>query len=143
MLGVYLCEVKGLQPFIFESGKLKEIVGASELLAALTDAGDGAPALLDEVLRIVGSRALQFMRRAGGAVYTASADLAALARFRQLWALALRVNLPGVEIVQGYGEDEDFSQAMNLARQQLQTSRAQPVRGRSDARQTCGRDPRV
>jgi hypothetical protein len=97
MDAVYLFEAKGLQPYILEGGKLRDAVGASELVDRLCRSAGGD--LLDDVLAAagVGSGAVEFSRRAGGAFEMHAADRELLVRFRQLWQLAVQHYAPGLE----------------------------------------------
>ena len=96
---VYLFEAKGLQPYILDGGKLRDAVGASELVDSLsrTDGGDLlAVALAACGIADDGSR-VKFSRRASAAFEMHAEDRELLIRFRQLWQLALGQYAPGLE----------------------------------------------
>lgn len=118
---VYAClfEAKSIQDYILRSGRLRHVVGASELLDALT------PGLLDAVIDGLGvdAKALRFSRRAGGAVYLFTDSAEARDAFRDLWALAVRQYAPGLEFVLATGEGENDYAAYQKARVALQGAR--------------------
>jgi hypothetical protein len=92
----YLFEAKGVQRWLFDSGPLRDLIGASDLVAGLTASdGDG---LLSDVLAAVGLNPnARFSRRAGGAFCVHWSDRRELERFRALWRLAVALNCPGLE----------------------------------------------
>jgi len=62
-------ELNSIQAYLFSSGRLRDVAGASELLDQMTD-GDGN--LLGNVLNALGmddDKPIRFSRRAGGAIY--------------------------------------------------------------------------
>src|SRR6266446_2330870 len=63
----YLFEAKGIQRYILDSGPLRDLVGASDLVAGLASSDEND--LIAEVLRALGVHAegVNFSRRAGGA----------------------------------------------------------------------------
>lgn len=90
----YLFEAKGIQRYIMDSGRLADLVGASEMIADLCSS-DGDD-LLAEVLLASGSPDLKPSRRAGGSLCLHSDDMAALNRVRALWRLAIGLRVPGM-----------------------------------------------
>ena len=90
MNAVYLYEAGGIQGYILEGGKLRDMVGASERVDSLArwDNG-GAGGLLAEVLKVCNlDCSPEVSRCAGGAltVHFKSGD--DLDRFRSIWTLA-------------------------------------------------------
>lgn len=102
----YLFEAKGIQRWILQGGRLRDIVAASNLLAraATSEKND----FLQPVLARAGFTPV-FSRRAGGAFmlhYNASEPnvAAAFERFRALWRLVFMQIAPGLEFVESFGE---------------------------------------
>lgn len=114
-----LFEAKSIQDYILRSGRLRHVVGASELLDALT------PHLLDAVIDALGvdAQALRFSRRAGGAVYLFTDAAEVRDAFRDLWALAVRQYAPGLEFILATAEDADDYAAYQKASKALQGAR--------------------
>lgn len=115
-----LFEAKSIQDYILRSGRLRHVVGASELLDALT------LGLLDAVLGALGhedGQRLRFSRRAGGAVYLFTDSAEARDAFRDLWALAVRQYAPGLEFILATAEGADDYAAYQKASAALQGAR--------------------
>jgi hypothetical protein len=97
---IYTFEAKSIQPYIFESSKLRDMVGASEQIENLTI----THGLLDKVLQALNLQSIKFSRKAGGA-FIAILDTQELAKkLRDLWTFTIRYSLPGLEFVQGLQE---------------------------------------
>ncbi len=96
-------ELNSIQSYLFSSGRLRDVAGASELLDQMTD-GDGN--LLDNVLNALGmdKKTMEFSRRAGGAIYAFCNDRDELMRFLRLWTLAVQQWAPGIDFSLGVGE---------------------------------------
>jgi hypothetical protein len=111
----YLFEAKGIQRYIFDSGPLRDLVGASDLVAELArssgsdarerDRVQAASELVRETKDLIG-KVLEvlgigdedrFSRRAGGAFCAHATDRQTLDRTRALWRLAVGVRCPGLE----------------------------------------------
>lgn len=87
----YLFEASSIQSYIFQTSRLKEIIGASELIASLTDT------LLPTTLNALGiSNQIRFSRCAGGAFYAFSEDQQAIERLYAVWTLLLQQYAPGL-----------------------------------------------
>lgn len=105
----YLFEAKGIQRYVLDSGPLRDLIGASDLIAGLAARPpDGKPPqpahdLVGQViaalnLRQTGSAdSVRFSRRAGGAFCVHAGDAATLDRMRALWRLAVGLRCPGLE----------------------------------------------
>jgi hypothetical protein len=91
----YMFEAKGIQRYIFVSGKLRDVVGASELVAGLASSDSGEA---DEIGSFWSEQA-SFSRRAGGAFCIHSEDKNALVLLRAKWRHYILTNLPGLEFV--------------------------------------------
>lgn len=92
----YLFEAKGVQRWLFDSGPLRDLVGASDLVAGLAASDDDD--LVRQVLEAAGAPSgASFSRRAGGAFVLHVADKTQRDRFRALWRLAVGLRCPGLE----------------------------------------------
>ena len=91
----YLFEARSIQPFLFASGRLADMVAGSDLLDEL------ARGILDQALRACGvdPDTLPAPRRAGGALYLVFEDKDTARRFRALWRTLVVQILPGIEQV--------------------------------------------
>lgn len=125
----YAClfEAKSIQEYILRSGRLRHVVGASELLDALTAGSDGAQgSLLDDVLVALGcdrDQHLRLSRAAGGAVYLFTDDKHRRDAFRDLWSLAVRQYAPGLEFALATGQGASDYAAYQQAQAALGAAR--------------------
>nr|WP_294553883.1 hypothetical protein [uncultured Rhodopila sp.] len=103
MYHAYLFEAKGIQRWILEGGRLRDIATASNLLATCfrSDNND----LLAPALAAAGPGDT-FSRRAGGAfmLHYREDQQDRLDRFRALWRLIFMQTLPGLEFVESFGQ---------------------------------------
>ncbi|MCV6589875.1 MAG: hypothetical protein OIF57_12755, partial [Marinobacterium sp.] len=121
----YLFEARSVQRFLFEGGKLADMVAASDMLNALCDGP------LDAVIRAAGlseasspaKNHICFSRRAGGAVFALFACEEEARRFQALWSLYVQQQFPGLETVQCCKTDETEAQALQLAIEGLRAAR--------------------
>lgn len=116
-------EARGIQAYIFDSGKMKEMVGASELVKELCERD------LDTVIDHLGleriipkskddskkiatmtSKQIFFSRRSGGVFTAIFADEAIRDRFLSIWSLFVTRLAPGLETVCAVSESEDFKE---------------------------------
>ncbi len=117
MIHALIFELDSIQSYLFSSGRLRDVAGASEMIDQLTE-GEGS--LLDQVIDAVGGKGkLDFPRRAGGAVYAFSDDEALLHAFLDLWTLAVQQWAPGIAFSLGIGKGERYLQAFDEARANL------------------------
>lgn len=93
-------EAKGIQRYIFASGKLRDVVGASDLVAGLANSDGGKPESPepDEISKFWNDAA-SFSRRAGGAFCIHSGDKDPLVELRAKWRHFILTQLPGLEFV--------------------------------------------
>lgn len=118
---VYAFELRGIQGFLFNTGRLKDMIQASELI----DYVFSSP--LDAALTIVGVNPEEAQpRRAGGAAYLALDSHAQAQRLRDIWSLFVLQLLPGIELVDAIAEGDSVRAAVKAALDQLQVSRNQP-----------------
>jgi hypothetical protein len=101
----YLFEAKGIQRYIFDSGRLADVVGGSDLISGLcaSDEEDALVSLVGHVFK--DQDGPDFSRRAGGAFCMHHADVSCLRRFQRLWRLWVGVNLPGLEFSDAVAEN--------------------------------------
>ena len=119
---VYAFELRGIQGYLFNTGRLKDMIQASELI----DCVCGRP--LDEALRAVKADPAEPQpRRAGGAAYLALDSKAQSQQLRDLWNMVIRQLLPGIELVDVIAEGNSVSDAIKNALAQLQAARNQPA----------------
>lgn len=116
-------EARSIQSYIFDSGKMKEMVGASELIKQLC-AAELEEAIkklgLDEIkpddeaisnLSCMENNQVFFPRRSGGAFSALFADKAYRDRFLGVWSMCVNTFVPGLEVVYAVadGDDEDVN----------------------------------
>jgi hypothetical protein len=114
----YLFQAKGIQRYILEGGKLKDMVGASELISSLcrSDRRD----LLEKVLNAASfPEPRRLSRRAGGAfmLHYDERQAVAFERFRTLWRLTVAMTAPGVEFNEAFGQGAGFLDARKSVRE--------------------------
>lgn len=114
----YLFETRGIQRFLFASGKLRDMLGGSELLDYLCAEGG----LLDQTLKAL-ALAPQSPRRAGGAFYLLFSNAEDAQRMRNCWRLACAGWLPGVEQVDALCSAPTARQAIAAGLSQLHEAR--------------------
>ena len=90
----YLFESKGIQKYILDSGRLKDLIGASDLVASISRSNKGD--LISDVLSISPVGDVRFSRRSGGSFCMHSDNREDLDRFRALWRLAVGLIAPGM-----------------------------------------------
>jgi hypothetical protein len=119
---IYAFELRGIQGYLFNTGRLKDMIQASELIDYIC----GRP--LDEALILVGTDPAEPQpRRAGGAAYLTFSSEGPALRLRDVWNLVVRQLLPGIELVDTVAQGNTVKDAVKQALSQLQTARNQPV----------------
>ncbi|WKN24023.1 Cas10/Cmr2 second palm domain-containing protein [Azotobacter vinelandii] len=114
----YLFETRGIQRFLFASGKLRDMLGGSELLDYLC-----APkGLLDQTLEALGLSP-EAPRRAGAAFYLLFQRQEEAQRLQAAWRLACARWLPGVERVDALTEGNSAREAIRSGLEQLRQAR--------------------
>jgi hypothetical protein len=110
----YMFEAKGIQRYIFASGKLRDVVGASDLVAGLarSEGCDRIGALIDKLELTLKT---EFSRQAGGAFCLHSSDIEDLHIIRSHWRLYVLRALPGLEFTEGFGAGDSQISAMQDA----------------------------
>lgn len=137
MKSAYLFETRGIQRFLFATGKLKDMLEGSELIDYIcADYG-----LLDEALaslRLIDK--VSSPRKAGGVFYLVFNELADAKRFQTTWRLVMSQWLPTLEQVDVVTQAPSAKEAINdgirqLAKQRnilsLELPNASPITERS------------
>lgn len=138
MVYAYLFEAKGIQSYLFRSGKLKDVVAASERLDRLVD--DHDESVLAQVLQAAGLSHdlldqsagqhgvdIHFTRCKGGAFYCYATHRAPLVQLRQLWTLTLQQLFPSLEFADALSSGETLAAAMAQGHPLLAASRNAPT----------------
>jgi hypothetical protein len=125
----YMFEAKGVQRYIFASGKLRDVVGASDLVAGLANS-EGHDEIRGLIDKLGFNDKTEFSRRAGGAFCLHSPCLETLQTIRSHWRLYVMRNLPGLEFTEGFGEDSSDDQ---IAAMQDAFSKSSGIRSNSVA----------
>ena len=153
MVYVYLFEAKGIQSYLFRSGKLKDVVAASERLDRLVD--DHSNSVLTQVLDTAGLKhdlfesehgsedVIHFTRCKGGAFYSYAATREPLLRLRQLWTLTLQQLFPSLEFADALCAGENLGKAMEQGHPLLSASRNAPSIKFPIATAICDHYPRT
>ena len=123
----YLFECKGIQRYIFGSGRLRQVIGASDLIAGIARS-DGKD-VLGHVLDAVGMSNPEMSRRAGASFCAHAGTSDELARFRRLWRIVAGVAYPGLE----FSDVEPVSAPTDLEAAQLAYSSLTASRENSTA----------
>lgn len=144
----YLFEAKSIQGYLFHSGKLKDVISASERLDRLIDSGlDDYGNTISSVLSHVVSAAnltsdihldysndttpeeeasIRFLRCKGGAFYCYSSEKKAVQRLRSLWTLTLNQLFPSLEYIDALTEADSLQDGIDEAFKELAASRNKP-----------------
>lgn len=116
MIFCYLFELKSIQKYIFNSGKLRDVIASSERFAALLDEplhNDEPASVLLTVLQqldvehnliepnatLTAERGFYIVRANGGALQILCRDKSLLIQFRALWTLTVSQLFPGINFV--------------------------------------------
>ncbi len=139
MIYCYLFEAKSIQQYLFRSGKLKDVIAASERLDNLIDSEQGS--VLNQVLLTAGldsdllaldkcnadENSIHFLRCKGGAFYSYSESEAPLLALRSLWTLTIQQLFPSLEFTDALSEATSLAEAMDSAHKQLAFDRNNPT----------------
>lgn len=120
LIYTYIFEAKSIQQYIFDTHKLRDIIGASEIIESLCSE------LLDDVLKelkLTEDINILFARRAGGAIIALFEDIEMRENFRILWTLSVRQFSPGLSFADALGKNEDVVESVNSARKQMTAQR--------------------
>ena len=138
MIFSYLFEVKSIQAYLFRSGKLKDVIAASERLGNLIDTSDSCT--LYQVLQNANIQSdllkpdeessaerIQFLRCKGGSFYAYCQQKEPLVKLRSLWTLTVQQLFPSLEFVDALTEADKLSEAINLGHRELAADRNAPL----------------
>lgn len=116
----YLFEARGIQRFLFATGKLKDMLEGSELIDYLC-ADNG---LVDEVLDSLDlTDKVTSPRKAGGAFYLVFDEQMQARRFQRAWRLIMSQWLPTLEIVDVISKAETAKNAVSYGINELAKER--------------------
>ncbi len=120
-----LFEAESIQTYLFDTGRLRDAVGASHLVDGLCRASGTS----DLLSRVVGACAfkdedVRFSRRAGGAFIALFDDPIKRQRLRSLWSLAVASHAPGLRWSDAVAEGQDCLRAAKAGMQVLRSGRA-------------------
>ncbi|MBB3106132.1 hypothetical protein FHS24_000623 [Psychrobacter luti] len=120
MKNAYLFETRGIQRFLFATGKLKDMLEGSELIDYIC-ADNG---LLDETLDCLNlTGKVMSPRKAGGVFYLVFDELADAERFQRTWRLLMSQWIPSVEQVDVVSQAISVKEAINNGIKQLAQQR--------------------
>ena len=132
-------EARSIQSYIFDSGKMKEMVGASELIKELC--AEKLDELIDycrlkEIISQSKADAFKigdmkkgeifFSRRSGGVFTAIFADKDDRDKFLGLWSLFVTTFVPGLEVVYAVSEDKDLKELIQKTYKKLAQNRNFP-----------------
>ena len=100
-LFAYHFAASSIQSFLLDGGKLKDVIGASEIVAVLAEDSEDPKDLLAVVLTTLNLSTRGFSRRGGGVFTLYSQNREDLERLRDLWSLVVRQFAPGLPFQQG------------------------------------------
>lgn len=135
MVYLYLFEAKSIQSYLFKSGKLKDLIAASERLDLLID--DVSNSTLNKVLISAELSSdlldaqnttadIHFIRCKGGAFYCYSTTKASLLSLRSAWTLTLQQMFPSLDFVDALVTDNSLQEALKSGHNQLAADRNTP-----------------
>ncbi|MBB1420791.1 hypothetical protein H5200_02515 [Pseudoalteromonas sp. SG43-7] len=134
---IYLFEAKSIQSYLFQSGKLIDVISASERLDRLIDSSESSVLhhvltsaklnsdLLDENLPNH-CKLIRFMRCKGGAFYCYAQKKQPLLDLRSAWTLTLQQLFPSMEYTDALVEADQLADALDKAHSQLAADRNVP-----------------
>ncbi len=134
---VYLFEVKSIQQYLFSSGKLKDVISASERLDRLIDSDEssvlrqvlnaaGLESDIDDVKKERSMGMINFLRCKGGAFYAYCNEQEPLQQLRALWTLTVSQLFPSLVFSDTLAEGNTLQSAMEKGHQQLAVDRNTP-----------------
>lgn len=154
MIYSYLFEAKSIQAYLFQSGKLKDAISASERLDRMIDSH--ANSLLCQMLDALKlthdltsvshdntQKTIAFLRCKGGAFYASSTERAALVSLRGLWTLTIQQAFPGLAFTDALGQGETLIAAVEQGHELMAHSRNLPQITLPYASAFVGRDRRT
>ena len=124
----YLFEARSIQQYIIETGKIKDMIGASLIVDELCQC-DGKGDLLQSVLNelLLDESKIRFSRRAGGAFVALLVNKADAEGLRALWTLTVSHFAPGMEWVDALAEGTSDAEAVGIGFGKLAQRRNRPA----------------
>jgi hypothetical protein len=124
----YLFQVRSIQKYLFRTGKLKDVIAASERLDMLVD--DNEHSTLYQVLDVAGLQSdltkpqqgdavIHFTRCKGGAFYAFCQHQVPLVTLRSLWTLTIGQMFPNLQFTDALTQGESVKEAMALGHRRL------------------------
>lgn len=133
-------EARGIQAYIFDSGKMKEMVGASELVKNLCgenldsvikhfDLTEIKPKNKADSVKLLSLKENEvfFSRRSGGVFTALFAEKNIRDRFLEIWSLQVLSKVPGLEFVCAVSEGEDIAVLIKESYDKLAQNRNNPM----------------
>jgi len=141
IVNAYLFELRAIQPFLFATGKLKDIVSASELIDYLCTE---PLAKVLEICKLTNYHLSDLSPRcAGGVFYLLIEDAEKALQFSHLWPLVVAELVPGVEQVNVCAQGDSARSAMAKGLKQLQAARNYHTLQHPSASPLAMRSPRT
>lgn len=133
---VYLFEAKSIQSYLFQSGKLKDVISASERIDRLIDSKDNST--LAQVIKAANletdlltpcnaESAIHFLRCKGGAFYCYCIHREPLLALRSLWTLTIEQAFPSLQFTDALTEADNLASALEAAHKNLACERNTPT----------------
>lgn len=148
----YLFEAKSIQTYLFSSGRLVDIIAASERLDKLIDSSETS--LLGQVLNTLGLTHdiddadqgqcdIHFLRCKGGAFYAYSHKQETINQLRSLWTLTLQQAFPSLLFADALANGDTLRQALDKGFKALNSSKNNPTPRAHVATAPLERHPRT
>ncbi|KLV01463.1 hypothetical protein ABT56_22155 [Photobacterium aquae] len=137
MIHSYLFEAKSIQSYLFRTGKLRDVIAASERLDSLIDSSKNSVlfhvltnANLQSDLLDAGTEdkphLIRFLRCKGGAFYAYCQQPEPLLALRSLWTLTVQQLFPSLEFTDALTEASTLPEALDKAHKELAADRNTP-----------------
>ncbi len=127
MIFSYLFEIRDIQPFLFATGKLKDMIKGSEMIDFLCHE---PLELALEACGLKGRSGPQFSPRCAGSsfylIFDDAEDVEKVVAFRNVWTIFVARLLPVVEQVDAIGRGANVREAIANGLQQLKVARNIP-----------------
>lgn len=122
-------EAKSIQSYIFRTGKLRDVIAASERLDQLIDTDDNS--LLSKILKKLPQtnskgEKLNFIRRKGGALYVYCSEYSRLASLRKVWTITVQYFFPALDFIDGIAHGSNLVEAIDNTHKKLSENRNNP-----------------
>lgn len=138
MIYCYFFEAKSIQAYLFGSGKLRDVIAASERLDRFIDSNQES--LLHHVLTQAQldsdlldencpdrDNLIRFLRCKGGAFYCYAKQKDPLLKLRSLWTLTIEQMFPSLQYTDALTHGEALKDVIDAAHQQLAANRNTPT----------------